>query len=90
MSEWTRLVESGRSIVATSRLAGDNGTSADKKFALGDLLVDAGGLDDEQLSALAEEIGHGLTGHNLKSYLKWPGHGQPTGGSMRAGRHIER
>jgi hypothetical protein len=54
------------------------------------LLVDAGGLDDEQLSALAEEIGHGLTGHKLKSYLKWPRHGQPTGGSMRAGRHIER
>src|SRR5690349_21580762 len=76
MTEWSTLAESGRSIIAASRLAGGADEHADETFALGDLLTAVGELDDEQFDRLAKEIGHGLTGGRLKSYrdvsAAWP------------------
>src|SRR5579884_3416577 len=76
MTEWSTLVESGRDIMAASRLAGDDDKKADEKFPLGDLLIEAGDLDDEELKSLAKEIGYRLTGGRLKSYREvaraWP------------------
>lgn len=76
MTEWASLVEPGRRIIEASRLAGDNDAGGAEKFTLGDLLVDAGDLDDESLDALAKEIGCGVTRNSLKSYREvskaWP------------------
>jgi hypothetical protein len=76
MSERSTLVESGRSIMTASRLAGDDDKRADEKFPLGDLLLAVDDLDDEHLKVIAKEIGYGLTGGTLKSYREvaraWP------------------
>lgn len=75
MNDWTSLVEAGRSIIAATRLGGGE-TAGDEKFLLGDLLLAAGGLNDEELEKLASALGHGLKVSSLKSYrdvaAAWP------------------
>lgn len=79
MEDWGTIVEAGRSIIASSRLGNaddDRLGVADEKFALGDLVVSAGPMDDTELGLLAKEIGHGLKTGQLKSYREvaeaWP------------------
>lgn len=58
-------------MISASRLGG-----IDEKFPLGDLMVEAGPLDDGQLRQLAEELGSGLKVDRLRSYREvaeaWP------------------